>query len=344
MHGCNNLSFHSLQKSCHSNTVMDALTEALGAAVFARCDQLECEARAAKERGELQVAADKYLQAVLSSRGFYKQCRLHCCMAYEQIITNQAAFYKTMSPDHRQKVEKMAQDEHEMTVFRAIAFNLLGMNAWAECQADQAAKYQRALIDVVEECKAKFENQVSPPGTVSQLDLTIYRFAADGVTEVPMSMGSYMDNMVARAKTLLGLGQSSFMRAQTMSNFGTDAEIVERMSAGGGKCDACGKKAESVDGRDLLQCSRCKQAYYCSKACQKHQWKAGHKEACRKPNQIERGDIMLVKGIVSKPELNRKLVKIIRSAGNGRWEVVLQGSTTRASLASKNLAHIRPAK
>lgn len=249
-----------------------------------------------------------------------------------------------MSPDHRQKVEKMAKDEYEMTVFRASAYNLLGMNALAECQADQAAKYQRALIDVVEECKAKFENEVSPPGTVSPLDLTIYHFAADGVTEVPMSMGSYMDNLVDRAKIALNLGQSGLMQAEMMKKFGTDTEILERMSAGGGKCDACGKKAESVDGRDLLQCSRCKQAFYCSKACQKHQWKAGHNKACRKPDQIERGDIMLVKGIISKPELNRKLVKIIRSAGDGRWEVVLQGSTTHASLASKNLAHIRPAK
>ena len=54
---------------------------------------------------------------------------------------------------------------------------------------------------------------------------------------------------------------------------------------------------------------------------------------------------MLVNGIVSKPELNRKLVKVIRPAAtHGRWEVKLQGSTESVSIASKNLFHIRPAK
>lgn len=51
--------YHPLLENNHSNTVMDALTEALGAAALTRCDQLEREARAAKERGEPLLAANK---------------------------------------------------------------------------------------------------------------------------------------------------------------------------------------------------------------------------------------------------------------------------------------------
>ncbi|KAJ1446026.1 hypothetical protein M885DRAFT_276431 [Pelagophyceae sp. CCMP2097] len=34
-------------------------------------------------------------------------------------------------------------------------------------------------------------------------------------------------------------------------------------------------------GTKLLQCARCSFAYYCSKACQKADWKAGHKAVCK---------------------------------------------------------------
>jgi len=34
----------------------------------------------------------------------------------------------------------------------------------------------------------------------------------------------------------------------------------------------------------LKGCTQCKVVYYCSRTCQKEDWKAGHKEACKKPN------------------------------------------------------------
>ncbi|KAF2660957.1 hypothetical protein K491DRAFT_687773 [Lophiostoma macrostomum CBS 122681] len=44
-------------------------------------------------------------------------------------------------------------------------------------------------------------------------------------------------------------------------------------------CRACGKD-EKDDGSDLLQCSRCKKAKYCSRECQKRDWKM-HKATCK---------------------------------------------------------------
>ena len=39
-------------------------------------------------------------------------------------------------------------------------------------------------------------------------------------------------------------------------------------------CQHCDKPAPE------LRCSRCRAAYYCSSACQRAAWKAGHKAAC----------------------------------------------------------------
>ena len=43
-------------------------------------------------------------------------------------------------------------------------------------------------------------------------------------------------------------------------------------------CHACGK----TDG-DLLRCSRCKNAWFCNRDCQRRAWKQGHKGAKRRP-------------------------------------------------------------
>lgn len=34
-------------------------------------------------------------------------------------------------------------------------------------------------------------------------------------------------------------------------------------------------------GQELQRCGLCKAVWYCSKECQKRDWRAGHKEACR---------------------------------------------------------------
>ena len=48
------------------------------------------------------------------------------------------------------------------------------------------------------------------------------------------------------------------------------------------RCTAadCPRKVKA-DGTPLDQCGGCKRCYYCSKACQTADWKAGHKAECK---------------------------------------------------------------
>ena len=48
-------------------------------------------------------------------------------------------------------------------------------------------------------------------------------------------------------------------------------------------CSCCSPMCsveKSDGGKDLLKCSRCKTARYCSKECQRYHWKNGHKQLC----------------------------------------------------------------
>jgi hypothetical protein len=79
-----------------------------------------------------------------------------------------------------------------------------------------------------------------------------------------------------------------------------DKSMTEQLvKVAGTHCDCCGKSREELGLATLMICTRCKMAYYCSKECQKAQWKDGHKQACRKPGQIEVGDRMQLQGLVS---------------------------------------------
>lgn len=321
------------------------------ALAYIRAEAIEREAKAAAARGEPLVAAEKYLEVIVVTRTFHHQCRLYCWKEYELIVMN-PFHLQALSPEHVATLESIANDKSDLAYVRASAYFVLGTFAWGQHQIDKSAKYNRSVLDVVEKCRTDERNGVvlSSEGNVSEWNLEVREFADDGVTEIRSTVGTYLQNLEESAKRCIELGEtatSDGLLRGVLSHLvrSTDDSLVDRMGAGGGKCDCCGKKAEAMDGGELLQCSRCKMAYYCTAECQKRRWKAGHKQACRAPDQIEPGDVMLVTGIVSKPELNKKLVKIDRLAGNGRWIVNVVGNSPQTvSLASKNLVHIRPAK
>ncbi len=45
-------------------------------------------------------------------------------------------------------------------------------------------------------------------------------------------------------------------------------------------CAVCEKSAADVGVSSLKACGRCKASFYCSTACQKQDWKQGHKRQC----------------------------------------------------------------
>ena len=119
----------------------------------------------------------------------------------------------------------------------------------------------------------------------------------------------------------------------------TPEQMSELVRIGGVTCDCCKKKDV-----ELFNCARCGKAFYCSKECQKKQWKVnGHKQRCRKDGEFKAGDMVRLNGLTSKPELNNKIVRAVGPAPQeGRWEVCMEGGDTSLSIGTKNMQQLRP--
>jgi hypothetical protein len=132
--------------------------------------------------------------------------------------------------------------------------------------------------------------------------------------------------------------------------------LQERTRVGGARCDGCKRTREELGMTNLLCCQRCTMAFYCSRECQKQQWRAGHKQACREKGEIHPGDFLRLEGLVARPELNGFIVRAVGPVEGDpdRWQVehlsqplAAAASSARLgsmSIAIKNLAHIRPEK
>ena len=47
----------------------------------------------------------------------------------------------------------------------------------------------------------------------------------------------------------------------------------------GARCEFCGSSEDELEAK-LKRCNNCKEVYYCSRECQKKDWKRGHRDTC----------------------------------------------------------------
>jgi hypothetical protein len=208
------------------------------------------------------------------------------------------------TPSDWKALKNIGKDEEEPILFRSQALLTLGVLKEDGGEKQKAAEYYRRVIELVPKATASERNRKVARGT---------------------KVGFVLDNtIIPKAKDKL--------------------EDLERSGVGGGECDHCGKTRAQL-GEALLRCSRCKNAFYCCDACQKQAWKGGgHKRACRKPGEIKPGDMMRITGVMSRPEYNSMVGKVVREVSNGRYEVSIEGLPTTISVAPDKLEHIRPAR
>lgn len=102
--------------------------------------------------------------------------------------------------------------------------------------------------------------------------------------------------------------QSSASNGYSMGPVTSDpskTNSVESWLLGEANVTSATRLSNSFLGKSLELCSSCQTAYYsCSIQCQRTVWKAGHKQACRKPKERRAGDAMLLIGLQKRPDFN----------------------------------------
>jgi len=91
-------------------------------------------------------------------------------------------------------------------------------------------------------------------------------------------MSVYDQNLHAGTDGALEVDTSSLSKnnAMSLNAFGIPSSIIGHSVLA--QCHCCGQ-LESAP-RTFQSCRQCRQVYYCSRDCQKKQWKAGHKLEC----------------------------------------------------------------
>jgi hypothetical protein len=101
--------------------------------------------------------------------------------------------------------------------------------------------------------------------------------------------------------------------------------VVNNLRVGGVKCDHCLAPRSHAD---LSSCGRCRRAWYCSRTCQKAAWST-HKVLCHAPEDFKPGDYVWLAGLVSAPQYNYAVGRLVEKTPTGRWCVrkLLDGVT-----------------
>lgn len=116
------------------------------------------------------------------------------------------------------------------------------------------------------------------------------------------------------------------------------------IDVGGNRCDFC-----KETGKKMFKCSGCNKGFYCSKDCQKRQWRErDHKRYCRKDGQFEPGDLVQCARLKNRPEINGRIMRVVgrnESSIEERYKLQMEGAIEGdniLSLKPENLNQLRP--
>jgi hypothetical protein len=278
--------------------------------------------------------------------------------------------YFVPSDDDLRNVREIANDSKELKLYRCEAAFTYALLSWDRNEREEAAEYYCEVSRLAEKVK-KSERRHRVLGTLTSPDGNhpigvgaksmgdllggIKNRATDNLEKMQApKIVSIHDNLPSPPPGRLRSDGTPMPESVYFTGVGIGPEAIDltremanhMLSVGGDCCDYCQKTAEEMDLKWLNKCKRCSKAWYCGKDCQLKQWNAGHKKCCRKPGEIKAQDYVRLNGLVSKPELNNMMVKVIGQDLNseGRWEVQFPGGNKSVSIAVANMEQLRPLK
>lgn len=321
------------------------------------------EAVAAFYRGDYRQSATLYLESFQASPSTWVENRWQVFHGYTSILQEE---YFVPSSSDMEALANIVNSKSEGRLYRCEAAFTAGLLHWNAHDRLEAAAFYRDSISQAEKAANKERRRqvmatLTTPDGAKYLGLGMKKVGAllDEIKKRSQDNLQILENDTLTSRELIsgpiqrrrsdGTPFPPTIRRQQVSGgpnqFGlTREQSGHLLSVGGHLCDYCKKSRTDLGMTHLKSCSRCKRAYYCSAECQKQQWRAGHKDHCRKEGEIKPGDYFLLKGIQTEPGLNGKLVQIVREIDGTRWATRISGGARTVSIASTKLEPLRPLK
>jgi tetratricopeptide (TPR) repeat protein len=304
-------------------------------------------------RGDKKGAADKYWEAFDICPDDWEGNRFHILHGYTSILREK---YFPPSKEDMKNLKHLVHNEELPKLYRQEAAWTYGLLSWDAGDRAKASDYYREALVINSQADSSerkrkmmhtMEQNGRPVHGLQSVDAILAlnkSMVQDNLQVLENPVGASRDPGLATSDLLRSDG--TFMSRETrFTRAPNDPSLLARLAVGGNVCDNCGKTWQELGRPRLDCCTRCKNAFYCSKECQKTAWKGGHKQACRQPGQTEIGDVMKLQKLESRPELNNSLVEVLsKDKTEGRWQVRSFVTGASMSIASEKLEHIRPEK
>ena len=254
------------------------------------------------------------------------------------------------SEDDIKNMKKIFDNKHEPRLFRLEAAFTLGVIYYAQNKRHLCEDIYHSAIVIGEKDPKKRQEKdeekkmiIMTPGGIRQ-EKTMKELMEGVVKDCQKNL----DGLRGVQEVRFGPEEQPTKRTHLMpigmrGTSLTQDEINNLIDVGGGHCDFCKTKEKK-----LFKCSRCNRGFYCSKDCQKKQWKEkDHKSHCRKEEEFKPNDLVQIARLKNKPEMNNNIVRVIGpdTTTTGRYKVRMEGGVSEDpifSISVKNLNQMRP--
>ncbi|KAL7532274.1 hypothetical protein ACHAWF_004068 [Thalassiosira exigua] len=303
------------------------------------------------KNGNHRESANEYWKAFRAFSSPTHQARFHVFHGCTSILREE---YFSATDEDFDNMNKVLNDKHEPRLFRVEAGFTLGLLHYSRGERTKCsdAYYESLRIsekpptskqEKMDNKKVQFNTEIKAmkelmktivadvQNNYNQLNASTKsadgigpELISDGTIKMPAHIGHGMP--IGRGGTKL-----------------TKDQLNNLIDVGGTQCDCCKRKDLKLE-----KCTRCNMAYYCSKECQRMQWKVnGHKQFCRQEGQFELGDLVQIARLKNKPDLNGIIVRVAGSdpKKEGRYAVRMEGATEgdpTFSVAGTNVNRLRP--
>jgi len=230
-------------------------------------------------RGEADHLREAFVKSSSQEANKWDSKRLYLLHSY--IATIKAALERDgrnallfVTKEDKQFLKRISQSLTELSLYRALATDLWGTIALSNLEYDEQAQSARSVIKICDEASEMEKQRL--------------------ILHTESTYGSLIDETRKANDGQLAFMRNIFCMVTSHTKCTQEGAQPEQPSViGGDKCKMCSTTYEDLGVAMLDCCQRCQLTYYCSRDCQRKDWK-DHKKVCRKPGEFQVGDKALL--------------------------------------------------